>query len=777
MKLTSVLKDRKSHIQRSDFDEKRFKRFVDEIVIDTGKEFDPQEIEELKVKLIQEISTRKEIKAEALFDLIIRESNDKINQFTPQYTYLSASTLRRKLYKEASTQRGFDYKKGYGDYYTFVYMMTEKGIYSDDILRSYTKTEIQDAGRLINKEKDRLFSYSGLFLMDKNYLAKGYNEETMELMQERFLTASLYLLKDEPKANRMYYISEAYWALSNHYIGLATPTLINAGMPMGSLSSCHIMTMDDSLESILDVVKDSGTFSQNGSGIGIFLGNLRSDGSWIRGRKNRSTGITGAAKLLNEIANYVNQLNVRKGAIAVYLPVYHADIFDFLDLRLKTGSQERRAHSLFTAVNIPDEFMRRLNNRGTWTVFDPYELKQKLGIDLNQLYDKRKLTNGQVPNEEDHAFTYNYLIAEKAGLELSKTVKATDIYKKIFESQKTGGTPYMYFSDTVARANPNPHAGMPTGSNLCTEIAQNMHIDEFLSKYLAEDGTVTETKKGKGLVTCNLSSLVIHNVFNPEVEVDLQRVTDIQYRLLDCVIGLNRTPVPQATHTNLLYRAVGAGGLGLATHMADMGIRWESEKASEYVEELYEKIAFAQVTASHKLGIEKGSYPLFEGSDWNTGEYFTKRKYNSPKWLELKESVMTKGIRNGYLSAPAPTGSNSVIMNGSPSLDALYEVIYQDEKAGMKTTIIPSNYSAKTKWFYKSGFEMDEMWSLKIIAAAQKGVDQSISHNLMIHKNTKASEMLRLHNGAWDMNLKTLYYTYVDINEVNRKENCVSCEG
>jgi ribonucleoside-diphosphate reductase alpha chain len=773
--MTLITKDRKSYMQKTPFDPERFNRFIDEIVEDTGKEFNNEQIETLKEKLINEIQLKKEIEAEKLFDLIIREANDMIDKNNPHFTYLSASAMRRKLYKQASKERGFDYRKGYGDFYSLVYSLTERGIYSNDILKSYSKEEIEEAGKLIDKTKDRLFSYAGLFLMNKNYLAKGYNGEVLELPQERFLICALYLLKDENKEKRMEYVKEAYWALSNHYFGLATPTLMNAGRPLGSLSSCHIQTMDDSLVSITDVWKDASIFSQNGSGIGIYAGLLRSEGSWIRGYKGRASGIVPMAKVLNSIAEYVDQLGSRKAGIAVYLPEFHLDIMDFLDLKLKTGSQERRAHSIFLGICLHDEFMRRLNNRDNWTLFDPYEVRTKLGFDLNFLFDKKKLQDGEEPNKEDHAFTYHYRLAEKSDLELKRVVKATDIYKKIYESQKTSGVPYIYFSDTCARMNPNSHAGVPMGSNLCSEIVQNMLPDEFIQKTLEEDGEIIEIKRGEGLVTCNLSSLCLHNVFTQEV--DLQRVVDIQFRLLDNVISLNRTPVEQATYTNQLYRAVGAGALGLATLMAEKGIKWESEEASKFVDELFEKIAYANILASHKLAVEKGSYPLFEGSEWNTGEYFEKRGYNSPEWQELKQKVMNGGMRNAYIMAVAPTRSNAVIMNGSECLDPLYEVIFQEEKAGMSVTMVPVNFSPKTMWYYKSGFEMDELWSLKIIAAAQRHVDQSISHNLHVHKEIKASELLRLHNKAWEMGVKTIYYTYTDTNATNRSEGCVMCEG
>lgn len=465
--MTLVVKDRKSYLQKSEFMMERFDRFFNEIVDDTPKEFDINALENIKKRVTDHVLDRKEIHADKLFDLIIREVNEEISEDNSDYTYLAASTLRRKLYKQASKNRGFDYKKGYGDYYSFVIHMTEQGLYDESLLKSYTEQELRKAGRFIEEDKDKLYDYSGLYLESQTYLVKGYKEEVLELPQERFLTASLYLMRDEKKSKRMDLVKESYWVLSNHLVGLATPTQKNAGSPHGTLSSCHEITWNDDLSNIFDVQKQTARFSQNGAGIGIYSGYLRADGSWIRGLKGRATGITHPARLTSVLAEYVNQLNVRVAGIAIYHPVSHLDIFDFLDLRLKTGSQEKRAHSIKTAVCLPDEFMRRLKNKKTWTLVCPYEVKNKLGIDINRLYDKKKLQDGETPNPEDHAFTYNYRLIENANLELSKTVQATDIYKSIFTARKTGGTPYLYFSDTAARMNPNGHCGMPLGSNLC----------------------------------------------------------------------------------------------------------------------------------------------------------------------------------------------------------------------------------------------------------------------------------------------------------------------
>lgn len=305
-----------------------------------------------------------------------------------------------------------------------------------------------------------------------------------------------------------------------------------------------------------------------------------------------------------------------------------------------------------------------------------------------------------------------------------------------------------------------------------SEIIQNMEVDKIVSQDLDENGFVVTKVIGEGLVTCNLNSLVLHNVFNKNV--DLQRVVDIQFRMLDNVISLNRTVVPQATHTNDLYRAVGAGSIGLVTLLTNNGIKWESQEASEFVSNIFEQYHKATIKSSHKLSLEKGSYPLFEGSEWHTGEYFDKRGFNTDDWLDVKE-MASKGIRNGYLQAIAPTSSNSIIVNGSPSIDPLYEIVYREEKSGMSVIIVPPNYNNKTRWYYKSGFEMDEMWAINIVSSAQRYIDQGISHNMHVLKSIKGSEMLRLDIGAWKKSIKTVYYTYTE--DYERDENCINCEA
>lgn len=464
----------------------------------------------------------------------------------------------------------------------------------------------------------------------------------------------------------------------------------------------------------------------------------------------------------------------RIAGISIYLPVWHYDIFTFLDLRLKTGSQEKRAHSIKTGVCLPDEFMRRLKNKETWTVFDPYEFEMRMGVNINYLFDEVKLKDGETPNEKDHAFTYWYRKAEEnMDFEIKKVIKASDIYKPIYISRKTSGVPYMYYSDTAARMNPNSHAGMIHCSNLCTEIFQNMSFDTTKSVNLdKETGEVTTVTQSGDLVTCNLSSIVINNV--KKDGVPLQRVVDIQVRLLDNVISLNRTVVEAASYTNNKYRAIGAGAMGLVTDMTNNGVKWEDGESSLHTEEFFKSYMIACIKASSKLAKEKGSYPLFEGSDWHTGKYFDKRGFVGEEWDEIRK-IASSGMRNGYIQAIAPTSTNAVMMGSSPAIDPLYDIVYREVKSGVNMIITPPNYNNKTKWYYKSGFEMDEMWAINVIASAQKYIDQGISHNMHLSTNVKASEMLRLDMGAWNKGLKSTYYTFTS--EQEKPEGCINCEA
>ena len=771
--MTLVLKDRKSYIQKKEFDQVRLFNFIDDVM----KEFPHLDNEKYKNRIIKSTFSLEEIKAEEITNRLVLNAVDNITLNEPDWAYVAGRLYLKKLYKQAAYNRSYDAAERYGSYYGLQKKLGEMGIYSETILKKYTKEEIKYAEKLIDSENDNLFTYIGLITLEERYLANGYSKETFELPQERYLTIAMFLMANEDPKYRMEYVKEAYWALSNQYMTVATPTFANAGKSYGQLSSCFIDTVDDSIEGIFNSNTDIANLSKNGGGIGVYLGKIRSRGSDIKGFKGASSGIIPWMRQLNNTAVSVDQLGTRSGAVAVYLDAWHKDIMAFLDAKLNNGDDRLRTHDLFTGVCIPDIFMEQVEKRGDWYLFDPHEVKKVMGwrdesgvpLGLEDFYDEEK-GYGSFREKYEECIQSNDLSKEK--------VAAIDIIKRIMKSQLETGTPYMFYRDTVNRANPNKHKGMIYSSNLCVEICNNQSTTTLDGESLQEiDGKVkiVSVKDPGDFVVCNLNSIhlgraVPHNV--------LERLIPIQVRMIDNVIELNTIPVLQAQYTNYNYRAVGIGTFSWNHLLALEGIRWETQEAVDYADKLYEKISYLAIKASSDLAKEKGSYPYFEGSEWQTGEYFNKRNYVSHDeldWDGLKKKVATNGLRNAWIMAVAPNGSTSILANGTASIDPVMDKLYFEEKSSYKVPVTAPNITPKTTWYYKQANEIDQIWSIKQNAARQKHIDQSQSFNIYVKPDIKAVDFLSLHTTAWREGLKTTYY--VRSKAVNIDTACASCES
>lgn len=652
------------------FDKSRLDGYLEKI----HEEFPKLDLEDYKRKVFNFVEKKEDYAADELVDYLIREAEARTDIHIPEWEHFAARLYLNKLYKKASKNRFYNDDDKYGSYVGLQESLGERGIYSGNILKNYSKEDLIAAGKLIDPEKDKLFTYNGLYLLATRYLATDSERNVYELPQERWLTIALYLMQNEPKEKRMKLVEEAYWALSNLYMTVATPTLANAGKVGGQLSSCFIDTVDDSLQGIYDSNTDVARVSKHGGGVGAYLGYVRSTGAAIRGVKGASGGVIPWIKQLNNTAVSVDQLGQRKGAIAVYLDVFHKDIESFLDLRLNNGDQRLRAHDVFTAVCIPDIFMEAVERRGEWYLFDPHEVKAKKGWYLQDFYDESK-------GEGTFREKYEELVADETISK--KIVKAIDIMKRIMMSQLETGNPFMFYRDEVNRMNPNKHEGMVYSSNLCTEIMQNMSPTKMIQEIISGDQIVI-TKQAGDFVVCNLSSVNLGRAVVAE-EGTLERLIEVEVRMLDNVIDLNELPVPQATITNQKYRSIGLGTFGWHHLLALKNIAWDSEEAEKYADELYEQINYLAIRASNKLAQEKGAYKVFKGSDWNTGEYFARRNYNSPEWQELAKEVAEKGLRNAYLVAVAPNMSTAQIAGSTASIDPIYSAFYYEEK---KTIVV-----------------------------------------------------------------------------------------
>lgn len=693
-----------------------------------------------------------------MMNKLILNALDEITVEQPDWTFVAARLYLQQLYNEAATNRGYDVSDTYHYFYELQTMLVDLGIYDPFVLERYTKEELQEAGTWIDSKKDEQFTYIGLRTLVDRYLAKGYDGEIYELPQERFLTIALTLMVNEPKEKRMELVKEAYWALSNQYMTVATPTYANAGKSYGQLSSCFIDTVDDSLIGIYESNTDIARLSKGGGGIGVYLGKIRSRNSDIKGFKGVSSGVIPWMRQLNNTAVSVDQLGTRQGSIAVYLDVWHKDIFSFLDAKLNNGDERQKCHDLFYGVCIPDLFMEQVEKRGDWYLFDPHEVKKVMGwkdkdgnpLGLEDFYDEER-GHGSFREKYEECINHPELSKER--------VPAIEIMKRILKSQLETGTPYMFYRDEANRMNPNKHAGMIYSSNLCTEIMQNMSATTVTKEY-TQDGEIIIHKKPGDFVVCNLSSIHLARAVQDDV---LERLIPIQVRMLDNVIDLNenRIEVLQAVMTNKKYRAIGLGAFSWHHLLALKGIKWNSEESVDFADKLFEKIAYLTIRASMELAKEKGAYPAFAGSDWHTGKYFELRGYHSHDeldWDELKQQVMRHGIRNGYLMAPAPNASTSVLANGTASCDPVFNRLYFEEKKNYKIPVTVPDLNAKTFWFYENAYEVDQKMSIRQNAARQKHVDQSLSFNLYVYNTIKAKDLLDLHLTAWKERLKSTYY-------------------
>ena len=697
---------------------------------------------------------------EAWVDAMILQTLSLIDEEEPYWTFVAAQVYLEKLYEQFAMQRGVDVEKVYKSFPEQLVRYTEAGLYHENLTTKYSMEELTELAIYLEPSRDELFTYIGLKTLMDRYVVRDYTKTPVELPQERWMVIAMTLMQDETD-NRLEKVRESYWAMSNLYMTVATPTLSNAGKTHGQLSSCFIDTVDDSLQSIYDTNTDVATLSKNGGGIGVYMGKIRSRGSSIKGFKGASSGVLPWIKQLNNTAVSVDQLGQRQGAIAVYLDVWHKDIFTFLDLRLNNGDERLRAHDIFTGLCLPDLFMETVEVRGDWHLFDPHEVREIMGFSLEDYYDEKK---------GDGSFREKYKKCIENPLLSREVVPAIDIMKRIMRSQLETGVPFMFYRDEVNRMNPNKHEGMIYSSNLCTEIFQNMSPTEFESITLEDDVIVTRRKPGD-FVVCNLSSVNLGKAVPADV---LARLIPIQVRMLDNVIALNTIPVKQAERTNARYRGIGLGTFGWHHLLALKSIQWESDEAVDFADKLYEEIAYLTIQASNALAKEKGSYPLFEGSDWQTGAYFEKRSYNSEKWNSLRAEVAENGMRNGYVMAIAPNSSTSILAGSTATIDPIFQKSYSEEKKDYKIPVTVPDLSPETIWFYKSAYFIDQNWTIKQNAARARHIDQGISLNLYVQNTIKAKDLLALHLNAWASGVKTTYYVRSTSVELIECESCAS---
>ncbi|KXB84820.1 ribonucleoside-diphosphate reductase, alpha subunit [Prevotella sp. DNF00663] len=654
-------------------------------------------------------------------------------------------------------------KLGINTFYEKLRYLTDERLYGSYILDNYSKEEIAKAEGFMVESRNHLFNYSGLDLLAKRYLIRTYDGRIIERVQEMYMGIALHLAMPE-KENRLMWVEKIYHLLSKLEVTMATPTLSNARKPNHQLSSCFIDTVPDSLTGIYRSIDNFAQVSKFGGGMGMYFGKVRATGGSIRGFKGVAGGVIRWMKLVNDTAVAVDQLGMRQGAVAVYLDAWHKDIPEFLQLRTNNGDDRMKAHDIFPAICYPDLFWKMAEQSldQNWYLFCPNEILRVKGYSLEDYYG------------EEWERRYQECIDDARISRRIITIK--DLVRLILRSAVETGTPFTFNRDIVNRANPNSHKGIIYCSNLCTEIAQNMaSIDEVSREIQTKDGetvVVTTVKPGE-FVVCNLASLSLGRLPLEDKEAMCDKVATV-IRALDNVIELNFYPVPYAQITNHRYRSIGLGVSGYHHALATRGIKWESDRHLEFMDEVFETINYAAISASSDLAKEKGRYQYFDESDWQTGAYFDKRDYKSEEWTQLRQKVADQGMRNAYLLAIAPTSSTSILAGTTAGLDPIMQRFFLEEKKGAMLPRVAPALSDRTYWLYKGAYHINQQWSVRASGIRQRHIDQAQSMNLYITNDYTMRQVLDLYLLAWKSGVKTIYYVRSKSLEVEECESCAS---
>lgn len=702
----------------------------------------------------------KETSEEGKVKALIKAAVELTSFEAPKWEYIAS---RLYIYSFNNKLKQIQKELGITSLYSKIQYLVDNEIYGSFLLEKYTKEEIDECEKMIVKSRDRLINYSSFELILKRYLAKNHNGIVLESIQEMWLTISMHLAMNEK--DKLYWVKRFYDSLSKLEFTLATPTMGNARKPFHQLSSCFIDTVEDSLDGIFKSITNFATVSKHGGGMGLYFGKVRANGSTIRGYKGAAGGIIRWVRIVNDVAVAVDQLGVRAGAVACYLDVWHKDLPEFLQIRTNNGDDRMKAHDVFPAICYPDYFWKlaRDNINALWYLMDPKEVYDVKGYHIEDYFGKdwENKYFDCVNDERIH----------------KREIPIKEIIRLIIKSAVETGTPFAFNRDLVNETNPNKHKGIIYCSNLCTEIAQNTsaigEIEKTSIKSKEGDDIIVEKTKCGDFVVCNLASLCLGN-FDVDNQDTLKTVVETAIRALDNVIDINLYPLEYAKLTTQKYRSIGLGVSGYNHLLAKKKIYWESEEHLNYVDSLFENINYYAIEASNKLAIEKGKYSLFDGSEWDNGNYFVSRNYVSERWVNLAKNVHDYGMRNGYLLAVAPTSSTSIIAGTTAGVDPIMKTFFYEEKKGEMIPRVAPELTHQNSMFYKPAHEVNQIWSVRAAGVRQRHVDQAQSVNLYITHDYSMRQILELYIKAWENGVKTIYYVRSKSLEVEECEGCAN---
>ncbi|MHA7841504.1 MAG: ribonucleoside-diphosphate reductase subunit alpha [Gammaproteobacteria bacterium] len=690
----------------------------------------------------------------------------------PNYTYVTSRLLLDDLRMEslnflniANQQATFEEMRSLYSQYFLAYI--KKGVELELLDPKLAHFDLDMLSDALLPDRDRKFSYLGLQTLYDRYFLHSHGTR-FEMPQAFFMRVAMGLAMNEDQREER--AIEFYRLLSSFDYMSSTPTLFNSGTLRPQLSSCYLTTIPDNLEGIYNAIRDNALLSKYAGGLGNDWTSVRGMGSHIKGTNGKSLGIIPFMNVADATAVAVNQGGKRKGAVCGYLETWHIDVEEFLELRKNTGDERRRTHDMNTANWIPDLFMERVLEDGSWTLFSP--------DDVPDLHDK-------YGTEFKYTYTAYEKQAAEGAIKNTKTLSAVTLWRKMLGMLFETGHPWITFKDPCNLRSPQQHVGVIHSSNLCTEITLNTSAEE--------------------IAVCNLGSINLpaHITGNKIDEDKLQRTINTAIRMLDNVIDINYYSVPQARRSNLRHRPIGLGLMGYQDALYKLGIHCESDEAVAFADTSMERISYHAILASANLAEERGTYTTYEGSLWSKGilpidsinilkeargEYCQQNTDSTLDWDHVRNRVKSVGMRNSNVMAIAPTATISNIVGITQSIEPTYQNLYVKSNLSGEFTIINpylvndlkklglwdevmvndlkyfngsiqkiDRIPAPLKKRYATAFEIDPLWLVKAASRRQKWIDQAQSLNLYMAQPS-GKRLDTLYKQAWLMGLKTTYY-------------------
>ena len=706
-----------------------------------------------------EIKLHKEIHIKDMFQQLIVTAVNKISMLQPMWEDVAAKLELMKIYKET-------YNISKSSEYPHLKDVLAKGIehkiYDRKTIAKYTADEIEQINAAIVPDRDMMFNYKGLVTFFDKYCINYTKTKKLELPQHSYMRVALALMVDEH--NRVQRVIEEYNELSLHNFTRATPIMLNALTPGQQLSSCVLNTLDDDSHSILDTGKNLGIYSKFKGGTALDISSMRAKGGYIEGTQGYSSGPVPFMKFYESIMKAWNQGGKRPGALAIYFNWWHLDVQDILSLKSNGGTDENRARGLQYAIKLNDYFIDAVINDTDVTIFDPKdtpELIGKFGAEFIQLYK----------------------MYEAKSSVRKKTVKARDLWEKMFKERSETGNIYLYHEENVNETTMlNRYIG---SSNLCTEIVLPSRASKSLGEELV---TMEDTEKriikryaAGEIALCNLSSVNAEKWFYMTDEQKWQMIRTL-VRGLDNTVDVANYPVKEGKNSNLMYRYLGIGILNQTNYLALKKIIIDTQESAEEQDALWDELSYMIISVSCELAIEKGKFEKFYETEWSKGILpihkanknafnLTKYEIDWDKWNKLAERVKTFGIRNAQLMAIAPTATSGKAVNSIESTEPVHDFFYKEEGTITVPTVVPN--FRKNNAYYKRAFDCDQYALIKNAAVRQKWIDQAQSVNVYIKRPDSLLDMTKLHIYGFKNGMKTFYY----LKQMKESEDytCESC--